>query len=346
VDIGEFDYVLPAGQIAQTPVEPRDSARLMVDRGPTARPNHLQVRELDTLVGPGDVVVVNNTRVIAARLALRKSTGGAVEVFLLEALGDGSWSALVKPSRRVPVGAVLEGEAGEPGADLSVVVGDELGAGSRQVEVSVGGNPIVDAEQAGCLDGVGATPLPPYIHAHLADPERYQTVYAHNPGSVAAPTAGLHLTPELLGRMRGAGASIHSVELTVGIDTFRPVLVDDTDDHVMHSEAYAVSEDTLAACREAQRVIAVGTTTVRALESAAAGRLTGRTSLFIQRGYQWRIVDAMMTNFHMPRSTLLVMIDAFVGDRWRSLYKQAIDDNYRMLSFGDAMFLTRDGVTM
>lgn len=341
MDIGEFDYVLPAGQIAQTPVEPRDSARLLVDRGLGARPDHLQVRELDTLVGPGDVVVVNNTRVLAARLALRKSTGGAVEVFLLEALGDGSWSALVKPSRRVPAGAVLEGEAG---ADLRVVVGDDLGSGSRQVEVSVDGNSIVDAEQARCLDGVGATPLPPYIHAHLADPERYQTVYAHNPGSVAAPTAGLHLTPELLGRMREAGASIHTVELIVGIDTFRPVLVDDTDDHVMHSEAYHVSEDTLGACREAQRVIAVGTTTVRALESAAAGELTGRTSLFIQRGYQWRIVDAMMTNFHMPRSTLLVMIDAFVGGRWRSLYEQAIDDNYRMLSFGDAMFLTRDGV--
>jgi len=340
VDIGEFDYVLPAGRIAQDPVEPRDSARLLVDRGPGARPDHLRVRELDTLVGPGDVVVVNNTRVLAARLALRKSTGGAVEVFLLEALGDGSWSALVRPSRRVPVGAVLTGEGGP---ELSVVVGVDLGAGSRQVEVSVGGTRIGNAEHARCLDGVGATPLPPYIRNHLEDPERYQTVYSRNPGSVAAPTAGLHLTPELLGRIRGAGAAIHSVELTVGIDTFRPVLVDDTNDHVMHSEAYAVSEETLGACREARRVIAVGTTTVRALESAAAGGLTGRTSLFIQRGYQWRIVDAMMTNFHMPRSTLLVMIDAFVGERWRSFYEQAIDHDYRMLSFGDAMFLTRDG---
>jgi len=338
MDMGQFDYVLPDELVAQTPTEPRDSARLLVDNGVAMAPDHLLVSDLDTLVGPGDVMVVNNTRVIAARLEVRKPTGGAVEVFLLEALGDGTWSALVKPSRRVASGSVL---AGQNETDLVVTVGESLEAGSRRVEVTLGGLVVDSVEAAKRLDGIGVTPLPPYIHSHLADADRYQTVYARNAGSVAAPTAGLHLTDQLLWRVREAGASIHAVDLTVGIDTFRPVVVADTDDHVMHSEAYSVSKETLDACRAARRVIAVGTTTVRALESAAAGVMAGRTSLFIQRDYQWRVVDAMMTNFHMPRSTLLVMIDAFVGDRWRSLYEQAIENRYRMLSFGDAMFLAR-----
>ena len=214
--------------------------------------------------------------------------------------------------------------------------------GQRRVEVVVGGELVADAASSHLLDGIGETPLPPYIHTKLEDPFRYQTVYAAHPGSVAAPTAGLHLTHDLISRIREAGAELHTVELVVGLDTFRPVHVDDTADHVMHTEFYDVPSSTMEACDRADRVIAIGTTTVRALESAASSVHRGRTDLFITRGYSWKVVDAMVTNFHMPRSTLLVMIDAFVGPRWKTLYRHAISEGYRMLSFGDAMFLERD----
>jgi S-adenosylmethionine:tRNA ribosyltransferase-isomerase len=195
---------------------------------------------------------------------------------------------------------------------------------------------------AALIDRVGAVPLPPYIEGDIDDPERYQTVYARSPGSVAAPTAGLHFTRELLDACRAVGADVATVDLTVGLGTFRPIATDKVDDHIMHAETYHVPAATLAACEQARRVVAVGTTTVRALESVAAtGERTGRTELFIHRPYPFRVVDVLLTNFHLPRSSLLVMIDAFVGPRWRDLYDAALAGDYRFLSFGDAMLLQR-----
>lgn len=336
--LSDFDYDLPSDAIAQVPVEPRDSSRLLVDRG-AASPDHRHVADLVDLLVPGDVLVVNDTRVLAARLELVKPTGGSAEVFLLEPVGDGSWQALIRPARRLAPGTVVRGATDDR---LVVTIGERLPGGRCRVEIDLGGHDIADVSQAVELDGVGTTPLPPYITESIEDPGRYQTVFATHPGSVAAPTAGLHLTPELIDRLASNGVEMHRVELVVGLDTFRPVMVDDLDDHEMHSEAYRVPEATMAACSSARRVVAVGTTTTRALESAArSGRLEGRTDLFIQRGFDWQVVDLMLTNFHMPKSTLLVMIDAFVGDRWRSHYATALREDYRFLSFGDAMLLDR-----
>ena len=334
----EFDYELPQGAIAQEPAAPRDSAKLLVDSGMGRPPQHLTVANLPDQLGPGDVVVVNETSVIPARLPLRKVTGGAVEVLLLEPVVDG-WAALVKPSRRVKSGTELRSERDK---DLQVIVGDEIGGdGQRKVVVLHAGEAVSDPSESRRLSIAGESPLPPYITSKGHSPERYQTVYARTPGSVAAPTAGLHLTNELLEEIRGRGARIEKVDLVVGLDTFRPVTVDDPADHIMHSESYEVDESTWEACQTARRVVAIGTTTVRALESAARGTLSGRTDLFLRRGSEFEVVDVLMTNFHMPRSTLLMMIDAFIGERWKELYREALDNNYRFLSFGDAMLLRR-----
>jgi len=240
---------------------------------------------------------------------------------LLEPVGSARWEALVRPGARVRPGTTLVAEDGTP----VVEVGDRASDGRRQVTLLT--DPF----------GYGSVPLPPYITAPLADPDRYQTVYAARPGSVAAPTAGLHLTDDILRRCRTA-----TVELVVGLDTFRPITAERVEDHVMHSERYSVPEETMAACAAAERVVAVGTTTVRALESAAAtGELEGRTSLFIRGDYDFRVVDALLTNFHLPRSSLLVLLDAFVGPWWRDLYETALAEDYRFLSFGDAMLVGR-----
>ena len=333
METAAFDYALPEAAIAQTPVEPRDAARLLVDAGPGRPPHHGHVRDLPSLVGPGDVVVVNTTKVLPARLRLTKPTGGAVEVLLLEPLDplEHRWEALVRPSRKVAPGTSLTA-----GDDLAVVVQDDLGEGRRHVELHLGrGAVLVDV-----LERHGALPLPPYITTPLADPTRYQTTYAREPGSVAAPTAGLHLTPAVLDGIRTAGAAVHHVELVVGLGTFRPIATEVVEDHRMHAERYRVPAETMAACEAAARVVAVGTTTVRALESAAAtGQLAGRTELFIHGDRPFALVDALMTNFHQPRSSLLVLIDAFIGPRWRSLYETALAEGYRFLSFGDAMLL-------
>ncbi|MBM46840.1 MAG: tRNA preQ1(34) S-adenosylmethionine ribosyltransferase-isomerase QueA [Acidimicrobiaceae bacterium] len=332
----EFDYELPEGAIAQKPAEPRDSAKLLVDYGNGQPFEHMAVANLPALIAEGDVVVVNETSVIPARLQLRKATGGGVEVLLLEPKEEG-WSALVKPGRRVKSGMELRSERD---ADLQVIVGEEITEdGQRKVVVVHGGEIISNPGDAQRLSKAGETPLPPYITSKGHSPGRYQTVYARTPGSVAAPTAGLHLTEGLLQEIRGKGARIEKIDLVVGIDTFRPVTVDDPADHVMHSESYKVDESTWEVCQSAQRVVAIGTTTVRALESAARGALSGRTDLFLRRGSTFEIVDALMTNFHMPRSTLLMMIEAFIGQRWKDLYREAVENDYRFLSFGDAMFL-------
>jgi S-adenosylmethionine:tRNA ribosyltransferase-isomerase len=322
----EFDYDLPPESIAQRPRQPRTAARLLVALDPGDQVTHSTVGALARWIRPGDALIVNETRVDPARLHLRKATGARVEVLLLEKLGEATFEALVRPGRRVRPGTTLYA-----GRLPALEVGDRIGDDGRRL-VRILASEVAEAEIA----------LPPYIHEPLADAGRYQTVYARRAGSVAAPTAGLHFTDELLEACRAAGASLHTVDLSIGLDTFRPIATERVEDHVMHSERYSVPEATMAACRQASRVIAVGTTTVRALEAAAAtGRTCGRTSLFIHGSYPFRVVDLLLTNFHAPRSTLLVLLEAFCGSRWRSLYQTALAEGYRFLSFGDAMLVGR-----
>jgi S-adenosylmethionine:tRNA ribosyltransferase-isomerase len=330
--MAEFDYALPADRIAQHPVEPRDAARLLVDRGPSAPPEHRHVYDLPTLLRPGDLVVVNDTRVLPARLLLRRATGARVEVLLVEPL-DGSfrrWHALVRNARKLrPPEPLLAADG--------VVVVDVVGRdGDDLFVVDVAGD-----DPRAALERHGHVPLPPYITEPLADPERYQTVYANRAASVAAPTAGLHLTAAVLEGLAARDIDVVRVELVVGLDTFKPVTVDDPAEHRMHREHYSVPADVMARVEAASRVVAIGTTTVRALESAARGGPTGRTELFLRRGESFRVVDVLLTNFHLPRTTLLLMVDAFIGPRWRDLYEIALAEGYRFLSFGDAMLLTK-----
>jgi S-adenosylmethionine:tRNA ribosyltransferase-isomerase len=334
VRIEDLDYDLDPALIAQVPVEPRDAARLLVDRG-AATPEHRHVGDLPELLHPGDLVVVNDTKVIPARLRLRRATGGASEVLLLEPRDPGRrhWEALIRPARKLPPGTVLYGADGQ----AIVEVGVRTAAGDT-FDVTLLG----DADPLEVLARAGEMPLPPYIHTTLDDPDRYQTIFAAEPGSAAAPTAGLHLTDEVFAGLAVRGIVTASVELVVGLDTFAPITVTDPLAHRMHSERYRVPETTWAAVGAADRVVAIGTTTVRALESAAAtGVLSGRTELYLPPGRQLEVVDVLMTNFHLPRTTLLLLIEAFVGPRWRRLYEIAATSGYRFLSFGDAMLLDR-----
>ena len=331
--LADFDYVLPDGRIAQHPVEPRDSARLLVDQG-SAAPLHRRVRDIGEYLRDGDLLVVNDTKVIPARLRLHRETGGAAEVLLLEPL-DGerrTWEAMVRGAKKMKPGEVL---FGGDGPLVRILRRSEAGD-TMIVELVGEGDPLA------LLQAHGEMPLPPYISARLEQQDRYQTVYANEPASSAAPTAGLHFTPELLASLGTRGIETARVELVVGLDTFKPVSADDPRDHQIHSERYRVPAETAAACAAARRVVAVGTTSVRALESAATfGTAEGRTRLFIHQPYDWTTVDVLMTNFHLPRTTLLMMIDAFVGGRWRTLYDVALREQYRFLSFGDAMLLDR-----
>ena len=327
----DFDYALPDELIAQHPIEPRSAARLLVDRG-SATPADLSVDQLPSLLRPGDLLVVNDTRVIPARVHLQRRSGGAVEVLLLERLAANEWTCLLRPARRIQHGEPLVDTNGHVVATVKGrTPGDDQMTFEIRAEVS---------EEA--LFAMGEMPLPPYIASQPDDPSRYQTVYAQRPASAAAPTAGLHFTTELLAQLRAMDVTIAPVELVVGLDTFRPLAESDLSQHQMHTESYRVPEETMALCRSAERVVAVGTTATRALESAALrGELEGRTDLFITPGHRWQIVDVLMTNFHMPRTTLLVMIEALIGPRWRDLYAHAIAQRYRFLSFGDAMLLDR-----
>ena len=332
MELSDIDYDLPEGLIAQKPIEPRDSARLLTDVD-AAGIRHLSVGDLHTLVRPGDVIVVNDTRVLPARLALNRKTGGAAEVLLLEQRSpDGRlWEAMVKPARKLK-----EGELLEYFGKRVVRIGPRTEAGDTFVVE------ITEDDPLALIQRIGAMPLPPYIRGSLKDNERYQTVYSRRAASAAAPTAGLHFTPELMQKVQDAGARIERVELIVGLDTFKPISTDNPLDHVIHSEYFHVEPSVLQACKEAERVIAIGTTATRALESSETfGEESGRTSLFITPGYDWKIVDTMLTNFHMPKTSLLLMIESFVGRRWRDLYAEAIEEKYRFLSFGDAMLIDR-----
>ena len=333
--LSDFDYPLPDELIAQSPAEPRDSARLLVDRGADT-PLHRQVRDLCEFLRPDDLLVVNDTRVIPARLRLSRGTGGAAEVLLLEPVDADRrvWEAMVRPARKLRVGEVLfSASSGDP---VVAIVGRTDAGDTMHVELLGEGDPLA------LLQEHGEMPLPPYITTRLDQPDRYQTVYSQEPNSSAAPTAGLHFTPQLIERLTAIGVATARVELVVGLDTFKPVSADDPRRHQIHTERYSVPQTTLDLCADAKRVVAVGTTSVRALESAATfGRLSGQSNLFIHRPYDWKVVDLLMTNFHMPRTTLLMMIDAFVGDRWRHLYDIALAEQYRFLSFGDAMLLDR-----
>ena len=340
----DLDYDLPPGLIAQTAAEPRDSARLLIyDRG-SGTVRHRHFRDLLGELRPDDLIVLNDTRVLPVRVRARRETGGAAEVLLLEPQPDGSWEALARPARRL-----RDGETVTAG-DLAITIERHLDGGrvlgrphvTGPGPASPGPGPV-----AAVLDRVGEMPLPPYIHAQPADPQRYQTVYARHPGSAAAPTAGLHFTPELLAGLR-AGHEVVEVTLGVGLDTFRPVTEADLDDHPMHSEAYAVTEAAAHAidvARDAdRRIVAVGTTTVRVLEAVwggpQRGPLAGRTRLLIEPGHRFRAVGALVTNFHLPRSTLLALVMAFAGiEETRRLYRTAVEEKYRFYSFGDAMLL-------
>jgi S-adenosylmethionine:tRNA ribosyltransferase-isomerase len=309
----ELDYDLPPGLIAQHPAGQRDHSRLLVHERATGATRHRRFDELPQELPEGTLVVVNDTRVLPARLRLERPGGGDAEVLLLERLGaNGTWEALARPSRKLKAGQRLG----------PVELLEPLGEGRWRLRLE--GDPA------------GEAPLPPYITEPLADPERYQTVYAAHDGSAAAPTAGLHFTPELLERL-----DVERVTLHVGLDTFRPVAAADLGEHAMHSERYEVGEAAWERISAAQHVLAVGTTTVRVLESLARGApLTGRTDLFITPGFEFRRVDSLLTNFHLPRSTLLALVMAFAGvDKTRRLYRLAIEERYRFYSFGDVMLL-------
>ncbi len=340
----DFDYELPTGLIAQRPAEPRDSCRLLVMDRSSGQVDHRIFSDLPDYVREGDLLVVNETRVLPARLnGVKDETGGAVEVLLLRERYENAWECLVKPGRRVKAGARL---VFGDGAMTGLVVDQLDESGGRLVQFS----PAAGERFLDVVHRIGSMPLPPYITEPLSDPESYQTVFAADERSAAAPTAGLHFTPQLLERIREQGARIETVELDVGLDTFRPVSEDDPGNHHIHTEHFRVSARTAEAVNETKarggRVIAVGTTSVRALESAydpdegGVVPVDGATSLFILPGYRFEVVDAMVTNFHVPRSTLLMMVSAFAGrGPIMRAYGEAIERRYRFLSFGDAMLL-------
>lgn len=328
----DFDYDLPDEAIAQTAIEPRDASRLLV----ADTLEDLRFRDVARLLEPGDLLVINETRVRAARLEAVKSTGGAVEVLLTSRGDEDRWEAMLRPARRVHAGAELTA------GPLTLIVETEPERGV--VELSVSGPGDVDD----LLPTIGSIPLPPYFHGTLDDEERYQTVFAKTIGSAAAPTAALHFTPDLIEALTDRGVEIAAVELEVGIDTFRPMESGPIADHRMHRERFRVPDETAHAVAAARargsRVVAVGTTVVRTLESTADGNGcvdpgAGETDLFIAPGRRFRVVDAVVTNFHAPRTTLLVMIAAMLGDRWRPVYDHALASGYRFLSFGDAVFI-------
>ncbi|MBR0367283.1 MAG: tRNA preQ1(34) S-adenosylmethionine ribosyltransferase-isomerase QueA [Clostridia bacterium] len=336
--LSDFMYELPEERIAQTPVEPRDHSRLLVVHRDTGKIEHRHFYDVTDYLNPGDCLVINETKVIPARLYGERPTGGACEVLLLKQVGPKRWETLVRPGKKL-----------KPGAEVIFGGGRLRG---RVLESTDAGGRIVEFECEGtfeaALDALGEMPLPPYIHEKLRDRDRYQTVYAKQDGSAAAPTAGLHFTPELMDRIREKGVDIVPVLLHVGLGTFRPVKAENIEDHEMHTEYFEVTPDAAerinAARARGGRVVAVGTTSVRTLESAAANggvrAMRGDTDIFIKPGYRFQMVDALITNFHLPGSTLVMLVSAFY-DRERILdaYRLAVREAYRFFSFGDAMLI-------
>lgn len=330
----DFDYDLPPERIAQTPIEPRHASRMLVLNRALDTIDHAIFVNLGQYLQPEDVLVLNQTRVIPARLFAHKTTGGKVEILLLRRQDAFTWEALVG-GKGLGVGKQLQVEGGGQAQILSVLNGPR-----RLIRF--------DQPPESCFERIGHVPLPPYIHEPLADPERYQTVYARQPGSAAAPTAGLHFTSDLILALQAQGIRLAQVTLHVGLDTFAPVTEERPDQHVIHSEWCQVTPETAEIVNQARarggRVIAVGTTSVRVLESAASTQglqpFEGNTSLFILPGYSFQIVDAMITNFHLPRSSLIMLVSAFAGrERILDAYRLAIQQGYRFYSFGDAMLI-------
>jgi S-adenosylmethionine:tRNA ribosyltransferase-isomerase len=349
--LDDFDYDLPPDLIAQHPLDERSASRLMIVRAGASVFDHTTVANIGEWLRPGDLLVANNSRVIPARIfARRAGSGGKVELLLLRQDREGVWTALARPARRLHPGDHLEVQPlpghDAPGVQAAVVwKGDEGQIGIRF------------AAGAPDLAAYGVTPLPPYITAPLADANRYQTVYAREDGSAAAPTAGLHFTPELIASLQEQGIGWTEVTLHVGLDTFRPVAVERVADHVMHREWCDVSDATAQHIAETRRrggrVIAIGTTAARTLETlgrvwsdATPRGLTARSGIFITPGYRWRLVDGMLTNFHLPKSTLIMMVSAFAGvETIRAAYATAIAERYRFYSFGDATLMLREDST-
>ena len=336
--LSDFMYDLPEERIAQTPAEPRDHSRLMVVHRDSHELEHRHFYDVIDYLNPGDVLVINETRVIPARLIGERPTGGACEVLLLRQLAPKRWETLVKPGKKL-----------KPGAE--VIFGGGRLKGHVLETTDVGGR-IVEFECEGAfeaaLDELGEMPLPPYIHEKLQNRERYQTVYAKQEGSAAAPTAGLHFTPELMARIRAKGIEIVPVLLHVGLGTFRPVKVENVEEHEMHSEYFEVTEEAAARINAARqrggRIIAVGTTSVRTLESAAENGVLlpkrGETKIFIRPGYRYQMVDALITNFHLPGSTLMMLVSALYDrEHIIAAYEEAVRREYRFFSFGDAMLI-------
>jgi S-adenosylmethionine:tRNA ribosyltransferase-isomerase len=327
----DFFYDLPESAIAQEPIEPRDAARLLDTRD--MRDHHFS--DLPTLLDPGDLVVVNRTKVRAARIhGLREGTGGKVELLVLGALEDGTWECLARPARRLRPGVTIEVAEGR------AVVTSDPAEGRVRVRFEVEGS--LEA----WFERVGEVPLPPYFHGTLESPDRYQTLFAERVGSAAAPTAALHFTPRVVTALAERDIGLTEVELVVGLDTFRPIQADRIADHTMHSERYVVPLAAAEAVAETRarggRVVAVGTTVTRTLEatSCGGGRVAageGATDLFITPGREWQVVDLLITNFHVPGSTLIVLVASLLGDRWREVYQEALARGLRFLSFGDAM---------
>ena len=340
----DFDYHLPNDMIAQTPVEPRDHSRLLTLDRVSGRVGHRRFFDLPDLLSPGDLLVFNDSRVFPARLNGRgEPSGREIELLLLTRLGEGTWRSLVRPGRRMRAGAEFT---------VSDSDGDKETRG-RVLEVEEAGTRIVSFEGESALRDVGVIPLPPYIHETLDDPERYQTVYSDREGSAAAPTAGLHFTQRLLDRLDDMGVEKAFVTLHVGWDSFRPVKAESADEHEMHSEYWELSATSAnaidSAKSEGRRVISVGTTAVRLLENAALvcdsadGLLNegaGWVDLFITPGFEFRVIDGLITNFHLPRSTLLMLVSAFAGrENVLAAYRTAVEKRYRFYSFGDAMLI-------
>ena len=341
MNTADFDFHLPEELIAQTPLEKRDASRLLVVNHETGQMEDTHFDAIIDQLNPGDALVMNDTRVLPARLHGEKpETGGHVELLLLKNIAGDDWEVLAKPAKRLKVGAAISFGDGR----LTATVLEELEHGGRIVRFHYQG---IFLE---VLESLGEMPLPPYIHEKLKDRERYQTVYAKENGSAAAPTAGLHFTKELLAQIEAKGVKVVYLTLHVGLGTFRPVSVDNVDEHKMHSEFYTLSEEAANTLRQVKasghRVVAVGTTSIRTLETIGSkfnGEIkadSGWTNIFIKPGYDWKVVDAFSTNCHLPKSTLVMLVSAFAGrELVLSAYQHAIDEKYRFFSFGDAMFI-------